>query len=141
MRGVGALPAVPHPTTPGIQHLAVAALTPTSMSITGAMCFSWISLASTASTPSPRPRSSSSGTDSRKAMTWPLLVPTHRVGEVESGVSMKVEANLRLLGRDRDAPWRPHLTREPSSGMARRSGRQDSGGSSSSSGMSWLAWL
>ena len=35
----------------------------------------------------------------------------------------------------------PHLTRDPSSGMARRSGRQDSGGSSSSSGMSWLAWL
>ena len=75
------------------------------MSMTGAMCFSWISLASTASTPSLRRRPSSSGTDSRKAMTWPLLVPTHRVGEVESGVSMKVQANLRLLTRDHDTPW------------------------------------
>ena len=55
------------------------------------------------------------GMERDKTMTKPLLVPTHRVGQVDTVFSMKVQEKWRLR------------TRLPSSAITLRSGRQESG--------------
>ena len=55
------------------------------------------------------------GMERDKTITRPLLVPTHRVGQVDTVFSMKVHEKWRLR------------TRLPSSAITLRSGRQESG--------------